>query len=62
MVAKQEEDDGVDSSGRSAQLISELLGMNSDDLKAEAAEYGVVIDGLTTKKEIAEAIVVAILN
>ena len=61
-TTEQEEEDGVDASGRSAQLISELLGMSSDDLKAKAAEYGVAIDGLTTKKEIAEAIVVAILN
>lgn len=61
-TAEKAEDDGVDASGRSAQLISELLGMSSDDLKAKAAEYGVAIDGLTTKKEIAEAIVVAILN
>ena len=36
----------------------------STDLKsvAEADEYGVAVDGLITKKEIAEAVVVAILN
>lgn len=57
-----ESKDEPDDSGRSAQLITELLGMSSDALKEKAAEYGVAIDGLTTKKEIAEAIVVAILN
>ena len=57
-----ENTDEIDDSGRSAQLITELLGMSSDALKEKATEYGVAIDGLTTKKEIAEAIVVAILN
>lgn len=57
-----ESKDEPDDSGRSAQLITELLGLSSDALKEKAAEYGAVIDGLTTKKEIAEAIVVAILN
>lgn len=57
-----ESKDEPDDSGRSAQLITELLGLSSDALKEKAAEYGVAIDGLTTKKEIAEAIVVAILN
>lgn len=51
-----------DDSERAAQLITDLLGMSSDALKEKAAEYGVAIDGLSTKKEIAEAIVVAILN
>ena len=59
---KKEDGDVADTSGRSAQLISELLGMSLDDLKAKADEYGVATDGLSTKKEIAEAIVVAILN
>ena len=36
--------------------------MSLDDLKPKADEYGVATDGLSTKKEIAEAIVVAILN
>lgn len=57
-----ESKDEPDDSGRSAQLITELLGLSSDALKEKAAEYGVAIDGLTTKKEIAEAIVVTILN
>lgn len=61
-ASEEKADTEPDDSGRSAQLISELLGMSSEDLKAKAAEYGVVIDGLTTKKEIAEAIVVTILN
>lgn len=60
--APSESKDEPDDSGRSAQLITELLGLSSDALKEKAAEYGVAIDGLTTKKEIAEAIVVAILN
>lgn len=52
----------AETSERYAQLISELLGMSLDDLKTKADEYGVATDGLSTKKEIAEAIVVAILN
>lgn len=52
----------AETSLRSAQLISELLGMSLEDLESKAEEYGVATDGLSTKKEIAKAIVVAILN
>lgn len=45
-----------------AKLITELLNLTLADLQAKASEYGVKVDNLTTKKEIAEAIVVAILN
>ena len=57
-----EQNEESDDNEKSAQLISELLGMSSDALKEKAAEYNVATDGLTTKKEIAEAIVVAILD
>ena len=44
------------------ETISSLVGMSLAELKEKAEEYGVSTDGLTTKKEIAAAIVAAILN
>lgn len=42
--------------------ISELMGMSAEKLKEKAEECGANIDGLTQKKDIAQAIITAILN
>lgn len=42
--------------------ISELMGMSAAKLKEKAEECGANIDGLTQKKDIAQAIITAILN
>lgn len=45
-----------------AELITELLNLTLAALKEKAVEYGVELDGMDTKKEIINAIVVAILT
>ncbi len=45
-----------------AELISELLNLTLVALKERAEEYGVELDGKNTKKDIIEAIVLAILK
>lgn len=42
--------------------IGSLVGMSLTELKEKAAEYGVSTDGLTLKKEIAAAVIPAILG
>lgn len=42
--------------------ISELMGMSAAELKEKAEECGANIDGLTQKKDIAQAIITAILS
>ena len=46
----------------SAKMIADLLNNNLDSLKKKAEEYGVDTTCLETKKQIAEAIVMAILQ
>lgn len=46
----------------SAKMIADLLNNNLESLKKKAEDYGVDTTGLETKKQIAEAIVMAILS
>jgi arginyl-tRNA synthetase len=45
-----------------AELISELLNLTTSRLKEKAKDYGIALDGLTTKNEIVRAIIMGILN
>ena len=54
------EEDTVDET--KVAVLSELIGMTVSELKETAETYGVSTDGLTTKKDIAAAVIAAILD
>ena len=45
-----------------AEMITELFGMNAEDLKAKAEEFGVKTEGLKTKRDYIRAIVLSVMN
>lgn len=45
-----------------AEVASDLIGMTLSALKEKAAEYGADIEGKETKKEITQAIILAVIN
>lgn len=45
-----------------AEIASELIGLTLAAMKEKATEYGAEIDGKETKKEVAQAIILAVMN